>query len=125
MKLKKLTYHTVINVMDKPFNVYWSKTADNELKRRKAPLIVEMELKFACMVVKNVYFHDAIEVTNLWDVSAQLKVFYRPVLGQSCAIGEGKQEQVLTEITEGPMAERFPKKLKLDFVKEQWIGEYG
>jgi len=128
MKFNHLDCHSTIDVMDKPFNVYWSKAADNELKARKHSLIVEMQLKFACMVVKHVYFHNTVEGVETKSVTDQLKVFYRPLIGKSCDISDQEngreQKQVLTEVTEGPMAKRFPKKLGLDYVNGEWIGEY-
>jgi len=128
MKFNHLECHCTINVLDKPFNVYWSQAADKELKARKYSLIVEMQLKFACMVVKKVYFHDAVTETETKDINEQLKVFYRPLIGKSCEITSEEKgspkKQVLTEVTEGPMANRFPKKLGLDYVNGEWIGEY-
>ncbi|MEE9447518.1 MAG: hypothetical protein V3V09_06135 [Arenicellales bacterium] len=113
-------------IQDKPFEVYWSKSADKAFKKRTSPLIVEMELKFACMVRMLVYFHERVDGVGLVHISDKLSVFYRPVMGQRYAVGEvsdlGKVK--MGTLASGPMTERFPKRLKIDYKCGQWFGEY-
>lgn len=127
MNHSKYTFQSNHTVQDKPFRVYWTKAADKALAKRKRPLIVEMELKFACMVRMLVHFHEQIEGVVKTEISDKLSVFYRPVIGQSCVVGDSpaKRSMSMGTLTDGPMAKRFPKQLGIDFVRGQWIGEYS
>lgn len=127
MKTSKYSYQSSHTVQEKPFKVYWTKAADKALQKRQQPLIVEMELKFACMVRMLVHFHDHIEGVEQTSVSDKLSVFYRPVMGQSCATDDTPVDGNMTmgTLTSGPMASRFPKQLGIDFARGKWIGEYA
>ena len=85
-----------------------------------------MELKFACIVRMLVHFHDHIEDVVQTRISDKLSIFYRPVMGQSCATGDTPTDVNMTmgALTSGPMASRFPKQLGIDFVRGEWVGEY-
>lgn len=103
-----------------------SAAAQTALAARSAPLIVEMELYFSCLIRKRVQFlsaphPDAMCVT----LDERLTVCFRPVMTRKCELHEvaGKPE------LEGfPIArpEAFvPKWLALDFRRGVWSGEFG
>jgi hypothetical protein len=129
MKTSKYSYQSSHTVQEKPFRVYWTKAADKALQKRQQPLIVEMELKFACMVRMLVHFHDQIEDVVQTRISDKLSVFYRPVMGQRCTAGEPPDNidgnMAMGTLTTGPMARRFPKQLGINFVRGEWVGEYA
>lgn len=129
MNYLKFPYQSTHSIDGKPFRVYWSKAANLALNERKTPLIVEMELKFACMVRMLVHFHDQIEGIEKTQINDKLSVFYRPVIGQSCDLNQTHAEtdggMVMGTLTTGPMAKRFPKQLGIDFVRGEWLGEYS
>ncbi len=127
MKFEKFPHRISQQINDKPFQVYWSKSAERELQQRTQPLIVEMELKFACMVRMLVHFHSETDNPNLITINDHLQVFYYPVISQACDISEQKNTSnppEMVEITTGPMAGKFPKKLDIDFVKGEWVGSW-
>lgn len=125
MKFKRFPHHSIHIIKNKPFEIYWSKRAESEFQKRKTPLLVEMELKFACLVRMCVFFHENIEHKNTISISDKLSVLYRPVAGKSCSLGESSRQQAIGELTTGPMANRFPKRLGIDFVRGKWLGQYS
>ena len=125
MNVKHLPHHISQQINNKSFDVFWSDSAELELQKRHQPLIVEMELKFACMVRMLVNFYDEITDAEPIPVTDKLQVFYRPIIGQTCDISEAKSGIVMGELKTGPMANRFPKKLEIDFAKGKWVGKYS
>lgn len=125
MSFKRFTHHSAHIIKNKPFDLYWSKRAEDELQKRNSPLLVEMELKFACMVRMRVLFHDFIEHRNSITINDTLSVLYRPVAGKSCDLGDVVEPHKTGELNTGPMANRFPKRLEIDFVRGQWQGQYA
>ena len=125
MNIKNLPHHVSQQIKNKTFDVYWSNAAEAELQKRQQPLIVEMELKFACMVRMLVNFYDDVSDAEPISITDKLQVFYRPIIGQSCDISEAKSGFVMGELKTGPMADRFPKNLRIDFVKGEWVGKYS
>ena len=51
--------HAVITVSGKELEVRWSAAVERLLNLRETPLIVELELAFACMARKTVRFHES------------------------------------------------------------------
>lgn len=125
MKLKRFPHHCSHTVRNKPFEVYWSNKAEKELQKRLKPLLVEMELKFACMVRMCVYFHEDIEHSSSISITDKLSVLYRPVVGRSCSLKDSAELNAPGELTAGPMANRFPKQLVIDYVRGAWLGQYS
>ncbi len=125
MKFKHFPHHQSHTISNKPFEVYWSSRADKALNGRLTPLLVEMELKFACMVRKRVLFHEDIEHKRSISITDKLSVIYRPVVGQSCSLKDSTSRQDSGELTTGPMANRFPKRLAIDYTQGSWLGEYS
>jgi len=125
MKYQRFPHSTTINIKDRPFEVYWSKAAEQEFDQRTQPLLAEMELKFACMVRMRVHFHDDLEHPKAIDIFDKLRVIYRPVAGQSCSLSESLDGRQSGELIDGPMANRFPKRLGIDYVRGEWVGEYA
>lgn len=125
MNIKKLPHHVKKYVKNKPFDIFWSDAAEVEFHKRSTPLIAEMELKFACMVTMRVNFHDNVAEATSLNITDKLRVIYRPVIGQSCSISEVQSGGITRELKTGCMAERFPKYLRIDFIKNTWIGKYS
>jgi len=125
MNYLKFPYSETLTIKDRPFTVYWSKAAARALDQSNTGLLVEMELKFACMVRMRVLFHETIQHPNAVRISDKLSVIYRPVMGQSCSLEEAGTMAHKGEIKSGPMADRHPKQLGIDYVRGSWLGEYS
>ncbi len=124
MKYQRFPHSKTLEVKNKQFKVYWSKSAEREFAQRSTPLLAEMELKFACMVRMRVLFHEGIQHHQAIEISDKLKVLYRPVVGNSCSLSEATDLSGTGELSSGPMADRHPRQLGIDFVRGEWKGEY-
>ena len=59
-----------------------SRAASLELARRSAPLLVEMELYFSCLIRKKVRFHHEAAEGEFISATDKLSVSFRPVMTQ-------------------------------------------
>lgn len=121
--LSHLTGHrgsrTTIRISGKDIEVICSASASKALAQRPRPLIVEMELAFACFARKTVRFHEQLLNRELAYVTEKLAIYAHVVIPDRC---ETRQA------TSGPHTETgryIPKRLWIDFKKGQWIGEYS
>ncbi len=88
------------------------------LAKRHRPLVVEMELAFACFARKTVRFHEQPPPCELVYLTDVLAVYAHAVIPDRCE----------TDMTnEPPHAARgfVPKRLWIDFRKGEWRGEFG
>lgn len=106
--------------------VEWSKAAARELAKRSQPLVVELELYFSCLVKKFVHFHEQTPQRATVAVSDKLAVFFRPVTSTACSFEVadrlGRQPEI--ELDTPNVHKIAPKRVKLDFVRGNWLGEY-
>ncbi len=113
---KKL--HKTIELSGKPIQVTCTARAMRTLSQRHEPLIVEMELAFACFARKSVHFHEQPADRQLTFVTDKLAVFFRSVIPDHCdASGETQSPANALSV--------IPRWLKLDYVNGAWRGEYG
>ena len=107
-----------------------SKTASKLLKERKAPLFVEMELYFSCLLRKEIRIREAAREESLEQFSARfsdvLHVSFRPVMTKSCSVSScaGGSPPLSDFPIEKPQS-YVPKWLKLDYKKGEWCGDFG
>jgi len=118
--------NTTIEINGRPVLVEWTKSAARELTRRTQPLVVELELYFSCLVKKFVHFHETPPQRDTVAVSDKLAVFFRPVTSTACSFDVadrlGRQPEV--ELDTANVRKIAPKRVKLDFVRGVWQGEY-
>lgn len=97
--------------------------AEAALAKRTAPLVVEMELLFSCLLRKRVLFDGPADGTVA--VNERLAVRFRPIMTRRCSVAEGGAK---------PPSEAFPLEnprpyvphwLRLDFRRGRWTGEFG
>jgi hypothetical protein len=110
----------------KPIQIGISSRADAELARRGAPLRVEMELYFSCLIGKTVRFDDATHGRHFEEAAPHLQIGFHAVQTQACSLDS------LTTVKAPRVAfpivrpERFvPKWLEVDFRNGQWSGIFG
>lgn len=115
-----------IEINGRPVSVEWTKSAARELTRRTQPLVVELELYFSCLVKKFVHFHETPPQRDTIPVSDKLAVFFRPVTSTACSFEVadrlGRQPEV--ELDTANVRKIAPKRVKLDFVRGVWQGNY-
>lgn len=110
---------TTIRISGKEIEVVCSASANKALAQRSRPLIVEMELAFACFARKTIRFHEQLPDRELAYVTEKLAVYAQAVIPDRC-----ETSQAAGEIHADP-GRFMPKRLWLDFKKGRWIGEYS
>lgn len=113
-----------IKIQGKDVTVLLSKSAEKALASRDKRLVAEMELYFSCLIRKKVRFKDKSE-GDLVNVTEQLAVSFRPVMTKTCSIDYEGNEPPLTDFPIKKPASFIPHWLKIDFKKNDWVGEFG
>jgi len=123
-----------ITMMGKSVKVEFSVKAERELKRRKSPLYIEMELYFSCLLRKQVRVYEGvrqdieqhIDDDFMVKISDKLRIGFRPVMTKSCSVSSCDGEK--PPLSDFPIAKPqtyVPKWLKVDFRKGEWCGDFG
>ena len=119
-----------VEMMGKQIQVEISKHAERQLNNRKAPLFVEMELYFSCLLRKEIRIRETLREKLDEEFSVQLSdylhISFRPVMTKSCSVSscEGEKPPLSDFPIEKPQS-YVPKWLKLDFKKGEWCGDFG
>lgn len=119
------TGRTRINGRD--LAVRWSEAADRELARREAPLVLELELYFSCLVKKAVHVRDRSAPAPLAWVNDRLAVYFRVVTSTPCSMDEAERlgRQPEAEVATPASRRLAPRALSIDFRDGAWIGDYS
>lgn len=107
-----------------------SRNAQQKLSLRDAPLYIEMELYFSCLIRKQLRFYEIFvePADEKFSVrfSDNLQISFRPVMTKSCSISsceDGKPP--LSDFPIRKPQSYIPRWLKLDFRKGKWCGDFG
>jgi len=120
-----------IRYLGRPLRLQLSRAAWRALERLEAPLEIEMELYFSCLVRKQVRFHAGdrpaparrqFEPLALTD---RLSLSFRPVVTEHCSVADAGEAPPLTDLPAVRGAALVPRWLKLDFRSGAWVGEFG
>jgi len=117
--------HSTIEILDKPVRIEWSKAAEAAMANLAAPLCVEMELYFSCLIRKKVRFGDKAHSRVFVPVNPYLQVAFRPVMTKKCAVGGDNTEVPLEDFPIVNPAAFVPRWLKIDHRHGSWEGEFG
>ncbi len=123
-----------IRMMGKQIELEVSAKAERELATRKAPLFVEMELYFSCLLRKHIRIYE--ETRHKRDtktdgqfsaqVTDNLYVSFRPVMTKTCSVSScGGEEPPVSDFPIEKPQSYVPKWLRLDYRKGQWCGDFG
>lgn len=119
-----------IEMLGKEITLEISKSAKRQLKERKIPLFVEMELYFSCLLRKEIRIRESLRASLDDEFSALysdvLHVSFRPVMTKSCSVSSCQGEKPpLSDFPIKKPQSYVPKWLKLDFKKGEWCGDFG
>lgn len=115
-----------ITLADKEIVVDITERATRALTARNAPLFIEMELLFSCLIRKRVHVSDTSFGDNFSaNVLPKLTVSFRPVMTKKCDMSTLRGEQELLDFPITNAAAFVPKWLRIDYQKGQWQGEFG
>ena len=115
-----------VEILGKNILVEWTASAEQAMNSLTAPLKVEMELYFSCLIRKVVRFNEASTMRYGVAVTPKLTVGFRPIVTRSCKVSEiGDDEEPPVEDFMLTKPEAFvPKKLFIDFKRGVWIGKF-
>ncbi len=107
--------------------VEWTAEAARELARRTAPLYVELELYFSCLVKKFVHFREDARGKPTVDVGNGLTLYFRPVTSTACTfeVAERLGRQPEKEIESEALRHVAPKRVFIDHVGGAWRGSFN
>lgn len=119
--------HATVNINNHEVVVEWTPAAARELARRKAPLIVELELYFSCLVKKFVHFRDDSRGRPTVAATEMLQLYFRPVTSTACSLETaarlGRQPEMDIDT---PATRRIaPKRVSIDHVGGVWRGSFS
>ena len=101
-----------------------SKTAQEQLKNSKQPLLLEMELYFSCLIKKICHFRSAENTDGYVRVMDDLYIHFRASMTNRCSIEEFDKEKT----ADFPIVDKkpyIPKWVDLDYSSNGWTGEFG
>ncbi len=91
-----------------------------------APLYVELELYFSCLVKKFVHFRADSRGKPTVPVGDKLLLYFRPVTSTACTwdVAERLGRQPEKDIDSEALHHVAPRRVFIDHVKGQWRGSY-
>ncbi|HEX9627841.1 MAG TPA: hypothetical protein VGA00_12950 [Acidiferrobacterales bacterium] len=113
----------IITLAGKTLRVHLSRAAARALARRDAPLVVEMELYFSCLIRKTVRFRDTTRHGAAVRVTDRLLVEFRPVTSARC--GLSGDEPALRDFPIADPRAYVPRWLTIDYRRGEWRGQFG
>lgn len=115
-----------VTINGKPVQVEWTAAAARALASREAPLFVELELYFSCLVKKFVHFRDDSRGKLAVAVDDKLLLYFRPVTSTACTwdVAERLGRQPEMDIDCEALHHVAPKRVFIDHVDGQWRGSY-
>ena len=116
---------TIATIHGKPVRVTWSASAEREMRNRRSPVLVEMELYFSCLIRKRVRFHEVGGEASYVSINEHLQVTFRPVMTKSCSTLDETGKPPLDDMPVVNPAAFVPGWLTIDFKRGQWQGEFG
>lgn len=116
-----------VNINNHDVLVEWTPAAASELARRTAPLIVELELYFSCLVKKFVHFREDSRGRPTVAAGDMLHLYFRPVTSTACSFETAERFGRQPEMDiDTPATRRIaPKRVNLDHVDGVWRGSFS
>lgn len=116
-----------ISINNHDVAVEWTPAAARALARRSAPLIVELELYFSCLVKKFVHFREDSRGKPTIAASDRLHLYFRPVTSTACSfeVAERLGRQPEMEIDSPALRRIAPKRVAIDHVDGAWRGNFS
>lgn len=111
---------TAVKISGREIEVFCSASADRALAERDLPLIVEIELAFACFARKQVYFHETSTSKDVIEVNGKLALLITTIVPDTCEVATKAKNTARTTVRNF-----MPKWVRIDCVKGEWVGEYG
>ena len=117
--------NAMVEILSKQVQVEWTRAAEAALAKLPAPLAIEMELYFSCLLRKQVRFGEQAYSRDFVTVTPQMKVAFRPVMTKVCSSESFDDAPPLEDFPIVNPAAFVPHWLKIDYRHGQWQGEFG
>jgi hypothetical protein len=106
--------------------VQWTPAAVRALALRTSPIYIELELYFSCLVKMFVHFREDSRGKPTVPVGDKMLLYFRPVTSTACtfAVADRLGRQPETDIDSEALHHVAPKRVFIDYVKDQWRGSY-
>lgn len=117
--------NAMVEILSKQVQVEWTRAAEAALAKLSAPLEVEMELYFSCLLRKQVRFGEQAHSREFVSVAPQMKLAFRPVMTKVCSSESFDDAPPLEDFPIVNPAAFVPQWLKIDYRHGQWRGEFG
>ena len=109
-----------VRISGKEIEVFCSARADRALAERNLPLVVEIELAFACFARKQVHFHETSTSEHVIEVNGKLALLITTIVPDTCEATAKAKGAARTTVRNF-----MPKWVRIDCAKGKWVGEYG
>lgn len=118
---------TTVTINDHPVLVEWTPAAARELQQRTAPIFVELELYFSCLVKMLVHFRDDSRGKPTVAATDKLQLYFRPVTSTACSFEEADRlgRQPERDIDSKVLQRLAPKRVFIDHVGGTWRGSFS
>jgi hypothetical protein len=119
-------HSATVSINGKPVRVEWTAAAARALASRAAPLYVELELYFSCLVKKFVHFRDDAHGYATAAAHDKLHLYFRPVTSTACTwdVAERLGRQPEKSIDSAALRRVAPKRVFIDHRDGRWLGSY-
>lgn len=118
-----------VRLCGRPIAVTLSPRARKAADALQAPLIVEMELFFSCLLRKRVLFHEPARapesILERVVLHPALTLQFRPIVSEVCRIDELEGAPPVTTMPAKRGEAFIPRWLTLDHRTGEWVGEFG
>jgi len=114
-----------VDIRGKTMSVFYSRRAEQALKKRQSALIAELQLYFTCVVQKRVVFHEHSNIETI-EVNEHLKVAYHTVQSDSCdPTVFAEKHPVKKQLESKGAISMRPSSFKIDYKNGEWVGEFA
>ena len=129
-----LTFH------NKPMAVSLSKRAEAQSNLLSSVLLIEIQIYFSCMLGKRLAFYSDQGIKGTWKLDEDnfrtlladsqkltdnIYVRFNTVMTRHCQVADYKGPPPVTDFVIKNQQPYVPEWLNIDFVKDEWLGEYG
>jgi hypothetical protein len=123
--LNRFKFQKTVRINQRDVEVRWTDRAEQVLRESQAPLIVELQLYFSCVVKKRVLFHQRVEFSTTV-VNNRLEVAFQPVASAVCDPREfAASYPAARNLSQGVAARMVPTVVEIDYRRGNWEGQFG
>jgi hypothetical protein len=110
----------------RPIELRFTPRARAALARLEAPLTIELELYFSCLLRKRVHLLPAPRAGGLSvALSPRVTLSFRPVMSERCDLHTNENGPPLAPLPTDRATAFLPSWVSLDFRRNRWQGDFG